>query len=537
MSQTTNWQYLPADPLKFFGLSAGFERRELKRAYGQLIRQFKPETHPAEFQRIRAAYEMLESQNRYGVQQAQATQQISLWDLGSAQNLTVTDKPPVARKDVAVETVSDVDSAILDPKATYQRLSSRQEHSPQDYFILATLADIVDRENKNMYLKWLLTGLKQFPNDPGLLRLVAEFLSAFVDCKLAPTTLVTLSKLIAGEDFFRVTERVWLRCLAELPFEKFESTLQTCEKFLRYRQIRPRLAFYVRLVQQAVWSAPAEWVDQRIAFVESHGSEIDASLEEDVELAIMLRDYVRHDRQAKSQSPVLESIDEMLHAYCTQAWLESAARISSTCELMARNSHAVMDAFAAEPSERAARILTLCSIVLADVSQQTGLDFQPTAPEQLQLLADRTVRDFEETIRSVSSKIDWMRYRFFGLPLACLILGPLLPAYGWQYFAIFTVAWTGLALLIFLAVLKPFVLEKRADQKTRQLVAREYQREWRPRLFRYIQSCHQPSNAALQQLYESGHQIGFSNLVDVILSYASGDLALHFFSRLQPFQR
>ena len=61
-------QCLPNQPEKFFGLDQGYDRRDLKRAYGKAIRLFKPETHAAEFQLIRAAYERLERQLRYGRQ-------------------------------------------------------------------------------------------------------------------------------------------------------------------------------------------------------------------------------------------------------------------------------------------------------------------------------------------------------------------------------------------------------------------------------------------------------------------------------------
>ena len=54
------WHRLPHDAAGFFGLAAGFERRDLKRRYNEFIRQFKPEKFPQEFQRIRAAYEQLD---------------------------------------------------------------------------------------------------------------------------------------------------------------------------------------------------------------------------------------------------------------------------------------------------------------------------------------------------------------------------------------------------------------------------------------------------------------------------------------------
>ena len=73
------WHHLPHDPRSFFDLAEGFDRRDLKRAYGKLIRQFKPETHPQEFQRIRAAYEQLENAERYGRNQAESQSAAEAW--------------------------------------------------------------------------------------------------------------------------------------------------------------------------------------------------------------------------------------------------------------------------------------------------------------------------------------------------------------------------------------------------------------------------------------------------------------------------
>ena len=61
------WELLPHAPERFFGLSGDFDLRDLKRSYNRMIRQFKPEKFPEEFQRIRGAYESLSDALRYNV--------------------------------------------------------------------------------------------------------------------------------------------------------------------------------------------------------------------------------------------------------------------------------------------------------------------------------------------------------------------------------------------------------------------------------------------------------------------------------------
>ncbi len=40
-TEMPNWSLLTSDPMAFFELNAGFDRKDLKRAYGKLIKEFK----------------------------------------------------------------------------------------------------------------------------------------------------------------------------------------------------------------------------------------------------------------------------------------------------------------------------------------------------------------------------------------------------------------------------------------------------------------------------------------------------------------
>lgn len=60
------WELLPDNPVGFFELAGAFDRKTLKRRYTDLIRRFKPEKHPSEFQQIRSAFEALDARLRSG---------------------------------------------------------------------------------------------------------------------------------------------------------------------------------------------------------------------------------------------------------------------------------------------------------------------------------------------------------------------------------------------------------------------------------------------------------------------------------------
>jgi hypothetical protein len=51
----------PVDPYALLGIDGNVDERGLKRAYAKLIRKFKPEHHPQEFTRIRAAFEQVQA--------------------------------------------------------------------------------------------------------------------------------------------------------------------------------------------------------------------------------------------------------------------------------------------------------------------------------------------------------------------------------------------------------------------------------------------------------------------------------------------
>ncbi|MEO9931525.1 J domain-containing protein, partial [Rhodopirellula bahusiensis] len=129
------WHHLPHDPRSFFDLAEDFDRRDLKRAYGKLIRQFKPETHPQEFQRIRAAYEQLENAERYGRSQTESQNAADAWKSGAASEpQPKSDTSPSEIPDPSggrsapkrpAAPVSPVDEAIAKPRESYVRLSQK----------------------------------------------------------------------------------------------------------------------------------------------------------------------------------------------------------------------------------------------------------------------------------------------------------------------------------------------------------------------------------------------------------------------------
>ena len=532
MSESSSWDLLPANPIAFFGLKQDFDRKDLKRAYGRLIRQFKPETHPAEFQQIRKAYETLESENRYGLRQSEVSRQSQAWEIQT----TVAQATGSRRKGpkIQADTVSDFDLAVSDPKKTYARIAKQERRSPQDFFLLATLSDLVDRDSSNMYLKWLLTGLKEHKSDPGLQRLLSEYLSAFSDGKSGPSTLLIISKVVQGADFYRITERLWERMLEENEFSIVAKTLNACEANLKHRDLKPRLAFLVHFLRRASAKAPRDWLESQLRFLEQHGSELDVELENDIEFLNLVQKYYASDRENILYRPLGKSIDAMIEAYCKGS-SDAIQQVSTICDELARNGNGVIDSFPYEQDEHGQNVLILCHIIASEVSFETGVEFGNAKEERIQMQADAVVGDIEKSLGNVGSQIQWMKFRHYGFPFLVLWLGPLILTYGFDYWFMVVLIWTAMSVMLMFGVINPFFLTKKAEDKTQKIALRAYETTWRPRLFRYVQACHAPSEHSIGQLHKSAHELGRGELMEAVLSYAFQDSAIQLFSRLQPF--
>lgn len=525
-----NWNLLPNNPLAFFGLNANFDRKDLKRAYGALIKQFRPETHPAEFQKIREAYEILENQNRYGVEQAMMSKYSSAWQATLSSETTANSKS----SDVVAEVLNDFDTAIQDPTATYRRLKSKP-NSPQDYFLLATLSDLIEPADSQMYLKWILTGVKAHPRDPGLLRLLAEYLSAFATPEIAFSTLITLSKLVHGDEYFQVTERLWLRLLDHVPFETWAKALNKCEGNLRFRSIRPKLAFLIVAIRRSLYLAPTTWISDKRRILEQHGSEIPSSMDDEIEQLNSIIEYYQNCRQQLKSRPIFSSIDKLIETYCRFDFDEARPRIAALCDEIARNSNALAESFPTYAEDSDSNTLMLVSWIAYNIAVESGLEYPNTEQRRIEELADAAVIDISSTINTLGKRLGRLRLMHIVLPFLVLAFGPVVIFAGFSAWPWLTLGWFILASLFFFTIARPRWLGPRADEKSRNMVLAAYEKQWRPRLFRYVQACHAPAGQCIAQLADSGDVLGEKRMVEIALSYAANDRAIQVFSRLQLF--
>ena len=318
-----DWSLLPHDPVRFFGLAEGFDRRELKRSYNQLIRRFKPEKHPQEFQRIRAAYEQLDSGIRYGlgVQFSADSPGEYRWsddvqnrssgrDAASATPSTA-DPAPAARplhERLASESVTGI----------YRELVAKTAKTPFDYYSLAVMSDVVDRTDRFQFARWLLEGIATHGNEIGLLRLLHSYVRGPIEETEREKLLIACSKAVHETVFFALTEPLWRGLLGCGSFARFESTLRQCEANLKGLSIDGRLAFYLQMLKPAIWVADEAWVAESMNFIERNFERIPPFLEYDLEMVARLSEYRKHRAVFAEGHPLLQKLDRGLRDYFSE---------------------------------------------------------------------------------------------------------------------------------------------------------------------------------------------------------------------------
>ena len=318
---TPDWTLLPQEPVAFFGLDEDFDRRDLKRAYGKLIRKFKPETHPAEFQRIRAAYEQLESANRYGTRQVVARQQEEAWQrtnvVGESSTPSRRSQPGSAADS---ELHPSIQQAIDSPQNSYATLSELTDRTPQDFYTLAILSDLADGKDRNEFVKWIMRGLKEYPTDPGLQSLMLSYLKFDLPDEQAAGILTALARMLPGDCYYRLTEPIWDRMLSKLPFDQFDSLLDRCRQLIKVKSDLHEAAFFLHLLKGAIWKAPAEWTEAAYDRVASMGIELGHGFESELEFLDALRHYHGTVREKIMSDELLKSVDRMIRDYCDSDW-------------------------------------------------------------------------------------------------------------------------------------------------------------------------------------------------------------------------
>ncbi|MEZ6115110.1 MAG: J domain-containing protein [Pirellulaceae bacterium] len=339
------WDELPHNPIRFFGLEPGFQRNELKRSYTKLIKRFKPEKHPQEFQQIRAAYEQLDQQLRYGEAAAQTAPTLPVARQDSSSQ---TQRPPSIPTSATASPADLLQQEVqrTSADAVYLRLSQPTRKSPFEFYALAILSDVVSDNQHQRYLDWLLAGLKQHPSDASLLRLVHAMITSGALDEEMTHWLPAISESVQTDVFFQLTEPLWHRLLDQVPFDEFAELLSTCERNLRDPQIQRRCVFYLQLMRLSVFRAPTEWLTRAVALLEDNPDQLPPYLELDAEVTLALVRFRLSPNYAEfAAHPLRQAIQEAMMAYCLDSDGEGVQKVANVLVEHAGRWQEIADAF------------------------------------------------------------------------------------------------------------------------------------------------------------------------------------------------
>ena len=439
--QEPNWSLLPYRAEEFFGLAQGYGLQDLRRAYGRLIRIYKPERSPKEFQQIRAAYELLDAAVRYGTG-SDASVEINnpgpvtrakrgldpsrqLWEEPEPESPLEEVTPPVENTQEPIQNHEPVQTQepIQNPEPSktqkprrhpeprrkpiwerletesaadiYAELKQQPQKSRRDYTALAILSDLIAtaaadsqsadtvRDGPLTFTRWLLLGLDEYPEDPGLLRM----LQAHLADPVPPDTSLSLVELIARhiktDTYYRLTERLWLRLLRQLDFERFREALENCESLILDSQSDHRIVFYLSLLRPAFWKADEAWLEQKRGQIEFEYRRLPTWAEEELEFLDQLREY-RDLRQAfVLRGSIQQLMDRAILNYCSADELAADLGFLECQHALACSSDEILHSFPLDKTDYT-QLLLVWSGIAKEVSSRARVQEQALSPKSFE---------------------------------------------------------------------------------------------------------------------------------------------------------
>lgn len=362
-----DWDLLPDDPVGFFGFTAPPAPVDLKRAYVRLLRRYKPERHPAEFMRLRTAYEALEARLRYG--------SVGERRLGSAAPVEA-DAAPARGDDAHVPTSRPVPepgecdppvgqpplapvAAPLDAAALVRELGT--EAARERLVILAdagngpawcALALVEDtlRPGVHALQHTLVRGLRATGGHPVILELLLAALREDIDPGASETLVRELAQEARGPlrggaldplRFWYLTEALWLGLATKAPFETWSALFASCRADLDQHEDLGELVLLLRLRRRAAWSASEAWLAEADATLAERAGALPPWMQHELDLLLWIDRYRPQRETFLAQHPFCVVFDRALEAIVSGDDLAAErAYVAAQAEVLARRQEA-----------------------------------------------------------------------------------------------------------------------------------------------------------------------------------------------------
>jgi hypothetical protein len=540
-----NWSLLPYQARKFFELPSEFDRKSLKRAYNKFLRIYKPEKFPAEFQKIRAAFEQLENELRYGssVVNTNGPTVDYNWNDVTLAGFRASSKSTSDSGKRSPETPSLAQRLKSStPSAIYAELEKQTQRTPYEYYVLAILSDLATSD-QTMFFKWLLTGLKAHPHDPGLFNLLREFFQRPCPPPMLERLLAATSKVVSNDRFYFLTEKGWKKLLRSAEFPIFKKILATCESNIQDHRNDSQLVFYAELLKSAIWTADDAWMQNKLALLDE-ASQRDSNLGHELELLDLLKEYHHQTSDSLADSPTRQQIHDTIKNYFCLDEQEGDAKVIE-CQLqLADDAQALLESFN-ESQEQDAPLVILWTMINEDVSQRNGirLGLNTDSRKRQQKFGNQVIRllaDLDQTWQLGTKQVS-VYYALHWGAYALVLIAPFFLLYSWldsQPILLLSITCSVLGLVFAKLYLVPKTIEVMFQKYLKRVIDHTYHRHWRSRfipLFDASGASHQEllfvADGALQ---EDEH---FEGAITWITPYVYEDMGLLMYSLAAPYRR
>lgn len=535
------WSLLPHRPREFFGLASDFDRRELKRAYGKLIRRYRPETNPNEFQRIRGAYEQLETGLRY------RSTVDRKWD--------VLRKPidqPDSSSQKNAQPAAPVEQPSESPEDQYRQLIEKVGRSPKDFFQLAVLSDVVciGEANEESFESWLIKGLSEFPGNLPLQTLLREYSQTQTDLHFASPFLQESARELSDSDYFSVTEAIWCRLVRELDFEQVQRLLDQCNETLSASDSASKDAFQIRFLRHAIWFAPKDWINQSLDKLSNNAAALDDALQSELDFLLLIRVYLFGSNYSNANTPILVKVKEFLRFYCIADRRTESSELLAMIDELARNEQGIRGEFEVFDAQEHQAFLFPFLVATEELHRELGL---PTHHQENEVEHHANIlrKEISNTslpmdLIAIAQKFRYAYPAFFTIGWAVLsIVLVYLPVSSQgigarSSYREWGIGLSILSILIFALaswfLIYPQFWSRQAAQEKIESAAESYNRRFRDRFFRYVRSCGEDHITAIGRLAHPSQSPGMRDALDHLAYCADNDTAFQIYAQLQRFQ-
>ncbi len=361
MYQQPDWSLLPSRPLEFFSLPATFDRTDLKRAYNALIRQFKPEQHPAEFQQIRSAFEALEDGLRFGT--------LSMASEGSR---------PGTSQEQAGSSGIDLEAQIPErfsrsgAASLQQEIEAKAQRSGPEWLALALLRESEDPENPWPFLETLLQGVEATKGNPGLLETLWKTSREPLPKEQQVKLLQQMAKVFEHQPgihkawYVFATATHWEKLVTTIPFPTFAKLLARCQELLGEGGYRPFLVLRLQLLSKGALRVDSDWRQNTIADLEEDYSQLSEDVQNEFDRYGIFADYLDHREAFLDGSSARSELDKAILAALTETELEADRIFLAAAGELFENREELFEAFPTENDPSVAAALQAFQIQAAE---------------------------------------------------------------------------------------------------------------------------------------------------------------------------